>query len=59
MTETWIYLDNGDEVRTRMAYSDVLNALTKSTGFVEFTNTAGAKEAVSPAHVVEVFQHRD
>lgn len=58
MTETWIYLDNGEEVWTRMAYSDVLNALAKSTGFVEFTNTDGMKEAVSPAHVVEVCQYR-
>lgn len=58
MTETWIYLDNGEEVWTIMAYSDVLNSLTESTGFVEFTNTDGMKEAVSPAHVVEVFQYR-
>lgn len=59
MAKTWISLDNGEAVWTRTTYSDVLNALEKSTGFVEFTNVCGAKEAVSPAHVVEVVQYRD
>lgn len=56
MTKTIIYLDNGETVATEMTYSDVLNALTKSTGFFEFTNVCGGKEAVSPAHVAEVCQ---
>lgn len=58
MKKTTIVLDNGEEVWTRMTYSDVINALATSTGFVEFTNTDGMKEAISPAHVVEVFQYR-
>lgn len=56
MTKTIIYLDNDESVFTEMTYSDVLNALTKSTGFVEFINVCGEKEAVSPAHVAEVRQ---
>lgn len=42
-----------------LTYHDFFEELEKSTGFVEFTNVCGAKEAVSPAHVVEVVQYRD
>lgn len=58
MERTIISLDDGNVVRTEMSYSDVLNLLTQSTAFAEFTNTGGHKEAVSPAHVVEVYEYR-
>lgn len=58
-TMTVIYLDNGETVDTEMTYSDVVKALSNVGGpvpFVEFVNTNGHKEAVVPAHVVEVYQ---
>ena len=61
MTETIIYLDNGESISTKMPYSDVINLLThinQSTAFVEFPNMNGRKQAVSPAHVVEVLEYR-
>ena len=60
MSKTVICLDNGEEVWTKMPYSDVLNLLThinQSTIFVEFPNMNGRKQAVSPAHVVEVIEY--
>ena len=58
MTKTVISLDNGREVLTKAPYSDVLNLLTNNeAAFVELTNTAGGKEAVSPAHVVKVYEY--
>ena len=59
MTKTVISLDNGKEVWTRMAYSDVIKALSNIGGpvsFVELVNMNGNKEAVLPAHVVAVYQ---
>lgn len=62
MAKTVIYLDDGRIVRTAMSYSDVLNSLTninQSTLFVEFTSTDGDKGAISPHHVVEVYEPQD
>lgn len=60
MIRTFISLDNDEVVWTEMCYSDVLNLLTNNeAAFVEFTNIEGRKEAVSPAHVVEVYEAHD
>lgn len=60
MIKTAIFLDNGEAVWTAMPYSDVLNLLTNNeAAFVEFTNIDGHKEAVSPSHVVEVYEAKD
>lgn len=58
MTNTVIYLDDGETVDTKMAYSDVIQALSKPVPFVEVANTNGYKAAVSPAHVTSVCQFR-
>lgn len=60
MIKTMICLDNDEVVWTEMSYPDVLNLLTNNeAAFVEFTNLEGRKEAVSPAHVVEVYEAHD
>lgn len=60
MVRTLISLDNDEGVWTEMCYSDVLNLLTNNeAAFVEFTNLEGHKEAVSPAHIVEVYEAHD
>lgn len=57
MTKTIICLDNDNVARTAMPYSDVLNLLTSNeAAFVELTDLGGHKEAISPAHVVEVYE---
>lgn len=56
------YLDNDENFWTAMTYSDVLNLLThinQSTVFVEFTDIYGHKRAVSPAHIVEVYDSQE
>lgn len=58
MTETIIYLDNGESISTKMPYSDVLNLLAQPATFAEFPNMNGRKQAISPAHVVEVLEYR-
>lgn len=60
MIKTMICLDNDEVVWTEMSYPDVLNLLTNNeAAFVEFTNLDGHKEAISPAHVVEVYEAQD
>lgn len=60
MIKTMICLDNDECVWTEMCYSDALNLLTNNeAAFVEFTNLNGHKEAISPAHVVEVYEAHD